>query len=372
MSVTQAMEQYQAILEEEVHDIAYMTGAVQRKGKLDAATLAQVVIFGFWQDPDIPLSGLSQIGGRREVYVTESAISQRFMPECANMFLRIMQRLAEVQLESEKVDIPLLKQFSTVITEDSSYVSFPEELVEIWQGSGYKKEEGKAGVKIFAQWDALRGALFGSRLSDGITNDHKTPFDIDELPEWSLYLADLGFFAIQRLCNIARGPNKETGKRGKRYFVSRLQPHTHLHNRKGHLIDVKAILPKLVGQVREVGAVLGKKKGLPVRLIMVKVPQDVAEERQKRIWETAQDHGRVANKELLELAHWTIVITNIPQKMADCEEILVLLRLRWQIERLFRLWKEHGKIDEWRSKKPYRILCEFYAKMCAMIMQQSL
>ena len=77
-------------------------------------------------------------------------------------------------------------------------------------------------------------------------------------------------------------------------------------------------------------------------------------------------------KKLLELAHWTIVITNIPRKMASYEEILVLLRLRWQIERLFRLWKEHGKIDEWRSKKPYRILCEFYAKMCAMIIQQSL
>jgi len=98
----------------------------------------------------------------------------------------------------------------------------------------------------------------------------------------------------------------------------------------------------------------------------------VAEERQKRLWEEARDHGRVPSEELLELAHWIIVITNIPRKMANYEEILVLLRLRWQIERLFRLWKEHGKIDEWRSKKPYRILCEFYAKMCAMIIQQSL
>jgi len=29
-------------------------------------------------------------------------------------------------------------------------------------------------------------------------NDHKTPFDIEELPEGSLYIADLGFFAIER------------------------------------------------------------------------------------------------------------------------------------------------------------------------------
>src|SRR5216110_1280907 len=115
-----------------------------------------------------------------------------------------------------------------------------------------------------------------------------------------------------------------------------------------------------------------QKNGLPTRLIMLRVPKEVAEERQDRIREKAKDNGYEPSEELLALAHWTIVITNIPRKMASYEEILVLLRLRWQIERLFRLLKEGGKIDEWRTKKPYRILCEIYAKMCAMIMQQSL
>jgi hypothetical protein len=279
MSVTQAMEEYQVILEEEVHDIAYLTGTVQRQGKLDAATLVQMMIFGFWQDPDIRLSGLAQICGRREVKVKESAISQRCTPECAKMFLRIMQRLAEVQLRSEKVDIPLLKQFSAVIVEDSSSVRLPDELVKIWQGSGYKKDAGKAGVKIFAQWNVLSGELLGPRLSDGLTNDHKTLFDINELPENSLYLSDLGFFAIQRLCNIARFRDKETGKKGKRYFVSRLLPHTNLYNRKGHCLKLKGLLPQEIGKVCELGAVLGQKNGVPVRLIMLKVPDDVAKER---------------------------------------------------------------------------------------------
>jgi hypothetical protein len=78
MSVAQAMEQYQKILEEEVHDIAWETGAFQRKGKLDAASFVQMIIFGFWQEPEMRFSGLAQIGGRREIEVTESAISQRF------------------------------------------------------------------------------------------------------------------------------------------------------------------------------------------------------------------------------------------------------------------------------------------------------
>jgi Transposase DDE domain len=64
------------------------------------------------------------------------------------------------------------------------------------------------------------------------------------------------------------------------------------------------------------------------------------------------------------------VITNVPARLASFDEILILLRLRWQIERLFRRWKEHGSIDEWRSKKPWRILTEVYGKLAAMVIQQ--
>jgi hypothetical protein len=39
------------------------------------------------------------------------------------------------------------------------------------------------------------------------------------------------------------------------------------------------------------------------------------------------------------------------------------------IERLFRLWKEGGCIDEWRSKKPERILCELYGKLMGLLIQ---
>jgi hypothetical protein len=366
MSVTQTMEQYQSILEEEVHDIGWETGAFQRKGKLDAADFVQMVIFGFWQEPEIRLSGLAQIGGRREVAVSESAISQRFTRESAALFLRILQRLASRRLASEKVDIALLKDFTAVIVEDSTSIQLPAELEEEWQGCGGSEGTSEATVKAFVQWNVLIGELLGPRLTDGCVNDHRSPFEEEELPEGCLYLADLGFFGIERLCRIARGKKK------KRFFVTRLQPRTALYTRRGHRIDLEGILPQKVGQVREQGVVLGKKNGLPVRLILVKVPEDVAKERQERLRRSAQKHGRAPSEEVLAMTHWTIVLTNIPKKRADYSHVLVLLRLRWQIERLFRVWKEDGKIDEWRGKKPYRILCEVYAKMCAMIIQQSL
>lgn len=50
-------------------------------------------------------------------------------------------------------------------------------------------------------------------------------------------------------------------------------------------------------------------------------------------------------------------------------EVLVLQRARWHIERLFRLRKQDGKIDEWKGRQRWRILCEIYAKVLAMVLQ---
>ena len=93
------------------------------------------------------------------------------------------------------------------------------------------------------------------------------------------------------------------------------------------------------------------------------------EQRREQIRETARKHGRQANERQLALAQWTILITNVPAELLSVAEVLVLARARWQIERLFRLWKEGGQIDEWRSKKPWRILCEIYSKLIAQVVQ---
>src|SRR5947209_19455468 len=115
-----------------------------------------------------------------------------------------MQRLAEVRLEGEKVDIPLLKQFSEVIVEDSTSVSLPAALAGIWLGCGEEGWANEAAVKAFVRWNMLNGAILGPRLTDGRTNDNKSAFSIEELPEYSLYFADLQYFAIVLLWVIVR------------------------------------------------------------------------------------------------------------------------------------------------------------------------
>lgn len=69
----------------------------------------------------------------------------------------------------------------------------------------------------------------------------------------------------------------------------------------------------------------------------------------------------------LALAEWTISVTNVPLHLLSVEEALMLARARWQNELLFKLWKQQEQIDEWRSHKPWAIVCEVYAKLMALV-----
>jgi len=130
---------------------------------------------------------------------------------------------------------------------------------------------------------------------------------------------------------------------------------------------------------------LGLKDRMPCRLMAIPVPEEVAKERRRKIRADATRRGKTPSRHKLELANWTIlvvcvvlintdlsliifvdehkandIVTSVPQELLTLDEAFVLLKIRWQIELLFKLWKRDGKIDDWRSEKPWRILCEFY------------
>ncbi len=85
-----------------------------------------------------------------------------------------------------------------------------------------------------------------------------------------------------RLCRLAR---RREG--GKRFFVMRLQYGTGLYTRRGHQLELRGILPQEEGEAKEIGVFLGKQARLPVRLIMVRVSQEVATQCRQRIREAA-------------------------------------------------------------------------------------
>jgi Transposase DDE domain len=365
-TVSQIAQALQEVLNERVEALAKETKFIQRIRKISGADFAQALIFGWLQDPEVTMSGLTQILQRRAVTISEPGLSERFTEHAASFLEQVLHEVTQQQLQAEAAPSALLRQFSAVLVEDSSTISLPEQLAEVWQGCGGSLGTSTAGLKLFVRWDVLNGKLEGPLITDGRHSDKRSPLAMEELPAGCLVIADLGFWGVARFSQIAR---RGQGRKQRRYFLSRWQPGTKLRRRNGGEIVLRGILPRQVGERIEFGAVLGEQH-LPVRVCIERVPHEVGDQRRKDIEERAQDHSRKPSEEVLYLADWTIVITNLPRRLVSFDQVLILLRLRWQIERLFRLWKEHGHIDDSRSKKPWRILTEIYGKLTAMVIQQ--
>ena len=253
-----------------------------------------------------------------------------------------------------------------MLVEDSSTITLPQELADLWQGCGGSQGTSTAAIKLYVRWDVLSGALAGPELRDGRHADSKSPFNEEEVPAGGLYLADEGFFSLHRLQPLS----KRRGRK-KSYYLMRLPARTTgLLTRRGHRLLLPAILPRRVGEIVEMGVLVGVQARIWARLILERVPEEIAEQRRARLREEAADHGRAPSQEALYLAAWTILVSNIPRRLLTREETLVVLTVRWQIERLFRLWKEDGHLDEWRTRSRWRIVCEIYAKLGALLIQQ--
>lgn len=67
-SVSQLTESLMQVLETEATILARETGWQQRERKLSGADFVQTLIFGWLQEPEISLDGLTQVAARREVY----------------------------------------------------------------------------------------------------------------------------------------------------------------------------------------------------------------------------------------------------------------------------------------------------------------
>lgn len=170
-SVPQQVETLQRNLEEEARHLARETGFIERERAFNGADFAQAMILGWFQHPDERLEGFTQILERRDVSITASGLSQRFTKEAVTFMQRVLERLTEVQMQVEAVDVPLLRRFSAVRVEDSSVVPLPQDLADISRGCG-----GSAGMSEAASnclcalmWWLGNWKDLGSPMGDTVT-----------------------------------------------------------------------------------------------------------------------------------------------------------------------------------------------------------
>ena len=361
-SVAYVGERLQCILEERADELAKETGCIKRERKFSGADLVQTFVFGWQQHPEASLETLASTAQVREVSVTDTAMHKRFTPECAQFLHAVLEEMSSVVVQAaHDVPIKLLRRFRAVILEDSSSISLPDELAEIWQGCGGNQAHTAAAVKLHVRWELKRGQVQGPELTAGRTSDHASPFNDEAVEAGSLSIKDLGYFSLRQMAERRRAGG---------YTLARLRAGTALFTPTGTRLRLdEVVLPQCVGHLKQLHVQVGASERLPMRLLLLRVPKTVAARRREDLLVDAQRRGQPISEETWRLADWTILITDVPAKRLRFEEALVLLRERWQMELLYKLWKQHGQVDEWRTSNPWRVLCELYAKLIGALLQ---
>lgn len=236
-------------------------------------------------------------------------------------------------------------------------ISLPKALHDLWPGVGGTQGESTA-VKLQVRLEYGQGQLAGPVLQVGREHDSASPYQTEVLPLGSVRMGDLGYFSLAQFqADQAQGV----------YTFSRYKIGVALLDRDGQPIDLLPWLRTQTAPQFERKVFLEKKARFACRLLVEHVPPEVVAQRRRKLQEYARKKQVTVTAETLALAEWTLLITDIPVNLLSIAEALVLMRVRWQVELLFKRWKSLFQVDLWRSENPWRILTELYAKLIGVV-----
>ncbi|HEX4950367.1 MAG TPA: IS4 family transposase [Blastocatellia bacterium] len=332
---------------------------VQRASKMDGAAFVQTLTFGWMANPAATLEELAQTAAVCGVEITPQGLDQRCTLAGAECLRLTLEAAVQQVVESTPQALPILQRFSAVTVLDSTSITLPDELKTHWPGQGGDAPSG-AALKLQVRLELSSGRLEGPLLQAGKDNDPGSAGQQLPVAKDSLRLADLGYWSVKRFADIGAAGG---------FWLSRLQAGTRVFDQAGAPLDLGRWLAQQAGPEVETPIELSAQHHLPCRLLAEQVPATVSAQRRRKLRLSASKHGRTPSRQQLLLCDWTVLVTNVPPALLSGAEALVVRRLRWQIELLFKAWKSHGHIDESRSRKPARILCEVYAKLLGLVLQ---
>lgn len=358
--ISRISEAMQFVLTEKAEQAGRETGFIQRQRKVTGANFCQTVVFGWLENPEATLEAVCQTAVTVGLEITPQGLEQRFTKQASDCLYEVLQAALTRVIQADAVAIPILNRFSGVYLEDSSVVTLPDELSPMWSGCGGHGTASNAAIKLQVRWDMLHGTLDGPYLTDGRVHDRVASTMNQPLATGSLLIRDLGYWKLDAWEQLDSDGI---------LLLSRAQSQTGFYDSNGKRWLQADYVRQLTDDVFDIPIEMGFAKRINARLVGLRVPQAVAEERRRKLKESGRRKGQTPSQSRLDLCDWSLFVTNVPPEQLSPEEILVLARLRWQIELLFKLWKSHGLIDQSRSQKSWRILCELYAKLIGMIIQ---
>ena len=350
------------VFETDARDLARSMGVIQRERKLTGTTLLLLLVLGWLHQPKAGPSALARFAGTVGVTISKQGIEEHWTFKTAEWLYEVLLRAVQCLLSAKGVAIPLVQRLVGVYIEDGSSMLLPDGLARYWRGcrGGNAESRGtKAAVKLTLRLDLVQGSMHGPLLQAGRAHESKSLLQSSPWSKGGLWIADMGYFALVRLGQVSQAGA---------YFLMPLKDGvaTWLEGKRA---DVLSILQACGADEQAYEVDLGAAKQVQCRVLARRASEQQVKRRHKQQDEYARKHGTQVSQRQRDWACWTIVITNVPGAMLTLAEAFVLLRARWQIELLWKLWKMQALVDEWQTTNEARILCEIYAKLLGLLIQ---
>jgi Transposase DDE domain len=364
LSVAELQPALHHLFHDAADQIAREVGFCRRARKLTGSVFARSLVFSLLRDPASTLDDLADFAEEHlGVSASPQAFDQRFGPAAAALMRGLFHAALDLCFNSaQAAPLPVLRRFHGVYLRDATLVGLPARLAGLFPGHPGRGKGGQAAsLKLVFEVEVAAGQLTGASALAGRDNEKAAVVASGPLPPGALLLEDLGFFSGDRL--------QESLSQGV-YVLTRVPAWTAFFDRSGRRLDLVQLLRRAGGWQLEREVLILHDQKLAMRLLAVRLPPEQAQQRRQRARQEARRRGRKVSEKKLDLCEWNILLTNAPDELLSLWEAWELRRVRWQVELVFKAFKSAGGLDRTRSACPWRVLCELYAKLLAMVVQQ--
>jgi hypothetical protein len=336
--------------------LAKESNFIQRFRKISAVSLLESVLFCNSDNSKVSLNDLAVYHRLNfGINLTRQAIARRFTANATSFVKSLLAQLLRSNL-SESSEVFTHSCFNRICIKDSTCYQLPENMVEAYPGSG--GSGSKASIRIQFEYDLKNLNVLELIVSAFNIQDLKNAKDtVNNIQKDDLIIRDLGYVSIETLQDI--------GQR-EAWYLSRLNPATNAKDvQTDRDLDFAAIekcMRKNKIHIMEKTVLLTGKNYL-CRLILEIVPDDVKEERIRKRAMLNKKKGRKVSKESLARTGLNLFLTNCPTSMLSASEIRKIYGIRWQIEIVFKAWKQNSMIHKVKKMNINRFEFLVYAKL---------
>jgi hypothetical protein len=282
----------------------------------------------------------SRLGRIDEIRITKQGLWKR-VDHTAIAFLlaTLTTALGQRWKAVSKKQPGLADLFGRILTEDSTQHRFHMGNAKTFKAHGNGKSE-TAGVKVDLTIDLLTGQAVDETIHCATAQDKNLGKDIvDLVKKRDLFLRDMGYFILAEFTLI----EKKLAS-----WLSRIPANVFINTPEGQAIE--EVLQKSQAQTIDMQVTLGK-EAKPARLVAMRAKPDIAEKNLREAKENAQKRGHTLSAAQKERCRWHFVATNVPAGKMDAQAVADLYTCRWNIEIIFRAWKQGMNLSSALDRK---------------------